>query len=133
MRALLLGLLLAAPLPAAAQGLTGFQTPSGNIHCLGGDGWGVDCEILSMDTGPLLARPWDCDLEWGSRFAVGPSGSAGMVCAGDTVRDPSHAVLPYGSSLRVGGVTCTSRESGLECRNAQGHGFRLSRGGQSLF
>jgi hypothetical protein len=129
----LLALALLAAAPAAAQDLIAFRTPSGNIHCMGGADWGVDCELVRMDTGPLLARPWDCDLDWGQRFAVGPAGQAGMVCHGDTVQDPNGAVLPYGSSLAVGGVTCTSRESGLECRNAQGHGFRLSRGGQSLF
>ena len=132
MRALL-ALLLALPIPAAAQGFTAFHTPSGNIHCMGGEGWGMDCELIGMDSGPLLDRPWDCEGDWGHRFAVGPSGPAAMLCASDTVRDPGGAVLPYGSSIAVGGVTCTSREAGLDCRNAQGHGFHLSRRSQSLF
>jgi hypothetical protein len=33
----------------------------------------------------------------------------------------------------TGGITCTSSEKGLECRNGDGHGFFLSKGKQELF
>ena len=49
------------------------------------------------------------------------------------MRDPNGAVLPYGSVARFGGIACQSSERGLECRNAQGGGFFLSRAAQQLF
>lgn len=123
--------------PADADTLASFHTPSGNIHCLGIDGAEgtfVDCEILSKDDpAPLLPRPAGCDLDWGHRFVVPGTGPATMGCAGDTVRDPNGAVLPYGRSLRVGPIACSATEQGLTCRNAQGHGFALSRAAQHIF
>jgi len=49
------------------------------------------------------------------------------VCHGDTVFG-TGPILDYGRSLRVGDVTCTSRQTGVECRmGSSGHGFALSR------
>lgn len=118
--------------PAAAEF---FRTPSGNVHCYGQGGQDgfVDCEVLETTVGPLLARPRDCEMDWGRRFSVAAFGPAGLVCAGDTLRDASSPVLPYGSTLSFGAVACTSRETGLQCRNAEGHGFALARAAQQLF
>lgn len=128
-----LGLLAAE----ARAELTGFQTPSGNIHCIGGTDGGdafVDCELIARnDARPLLPIPADCDLDWGSRFSVDEAGFGGMVCHGDTVRDAANPVLPYGRAVGIGSIACTSGEAGLECRNAEGHGFFLSRARQSVF
>ena len=133
-------LLLALAFPAGvarADTLTAFHTPSGNIHCLGimgAEGAFVDCELIERDNPvPLLARPADCDLDWGQRFTISEAGPAAMACHGDTVRDPNGAVLPYGASLRFGSIACASSERGLECRNASGHGFFLSRARQALY
>ena len=42
--------------------------------------------------------------------------------------DPSATSLDYGQALRNGDVTCVSRRTGVECRNAvTGHGFTASR------
>ena len=120
---------------ARADTLTAFHTPSGNIHCLGlaGEGGAVmDCEIIESDA-PLQPRPAGCDLDWGHRFLVTEVTPGEMVCAGDTVRDPHGAVLPYGSSLGLGRITCTSTREGLECVNPSGHGFFLSRRQQRVF
>jgi hypothetical protein len=122
---------------AWADELTSFHTPSNNIHCMGivsETGNAVDCELLQMDnTKPLLPQPADCDLDWGSRFAVGETGGGYMVCAGDTVRDPNGITLAYGKTFELRGLTCTSSEKGLDCRNGEGHGFFLSRARQELF
>jgi hypothetical protein len=134
--ALALSLVLLAA-PVAAQDFTLFQSPTGNIGCMAvadpGDPW-VECELGQRNPGPpALPRPRGCDLDWGSRFGVGSRGEAWMGCHGDTIRDRRAAVLPYGSSLRFGAVTCTSRETGMECRNDRGAGFVLSRARQRLF
>lgn len=128
MRALLLALFAT---PALSQDGF-FQTPSGNMHCYGGPD-AVDCEIVQSDVPPPLARPLDCDLEWGARFAVGPTGPGDMVCYGDTVRSPGSPVLAYGDQAKFGQVTCLSTEAGLECANPDGGGFFISRRGQRVF
>ena len=133
--ALLATALLAFAEGAGADTLTAFHTPSGNIHCLGLVGEGgalVDCEIVETE-GSLPPRPAGCELDWGHRFLVTEGTSGEMVCAGDTVRDPHGAVLPYGSSLSLGAVTCLSTREGLECFNPSGHGFFLSRRLQRVF
>ena len=136
MRAVLLAMAL-VPGVASADMLTSFHTPSGNIHCMGiegADGTFVDCEILQRnDARPIRPRPADCDLEWGDRFTVASTGPAGLGCHGDTVQDPSGAVLPYGQAFRFGPIACSATEQGLTCENASGHGFFLSRAAQQLF
>jgi hypothetical protein len=122
-------LLLAAP--AAAQDAF-FQTPSGNIQCYAGGDF-VDCEVLESDVAPPLPRPLDCDLDWGSRFTVGDVGPGAMACHGDTLRGQGYPVIPYGSSIEVGAITCVSEEAGLQCLNRDGGGFALSRRGQRIF
>jgi hypothetical protein len=43
-------------------------------------------------------------------------------------------VLAYGHSRSVGRFTCTSRTTGLTCRDRRsGHGFEVSRERQRLF
>lgn len=127
MRLAILAALLATP--AAAEV---FQTPSGNVQCYGEAGF-VDCEVIVSETAPPEPRPADCDLDWGHRFSVADRGPGVMVCHGDTVRGTGYPVLPYGSSLRFGAVTCTSEERGLTCVNPEGGGFLVSRRDQRLF
>ena len=55
------------------------------------------------------------------------SGTASVVCAGDTVLGERGPPLAYGSRFSRGGITCVSRATGLTCRNAAGRGFFLSR------
>ena len=43
-------------------------------------------------------------------------------------------VLPYGRSRSLGRFRCSSRESGMSCRNRRsGHGFTISRERQRIF
>jgi hypothetical protein len=121
--------------PALADGLTFFQTPSGNIFCMiaTGEAAEVRCDMLALMRS-FRERPAECDLDWGDSFAVGAEASQGtMVCHGDTVQTPDAPVLDYGHSLELGGFRCTSETSGLTCVNAGGHGFTLSRAEQRLF
>ena len=123
--------------PALADTPSWFRTSSDNIHCLvdsAAEGVVVACEIREKASSePLLPKPADCDLDWGSRFAVGPSGGGYMGCHGDTVQNPSALVLLYGQTGEFGPISCSSTEQGLECRNGEGHGFFLSRATQRIF
>jgi surface antigen len=41
--------------------------------------------------------------------------------------------VKYGGTVKYEGIACRSSTNGLECRNADGHGFFLSRARQSVF
>lgn len=130
---LLLALLVAAP---AASGSTyvDFRTPSGKIGC----GWykegsreSLRCDILNRNS--LPRRPASCDADYGHAFAMTRHRRARAICAGDTVVNQRAAVLGYGRTKRIGGFRCTSRTSGLTCKNLDGHGWFLSRERVKLF
>ena len=118
-----------AALPAAAAGLTSFQTPSKNIGCIGGTFDGR--QFLRCDIGrtrvPAPPRPSTCDADYGNAFEMSPSGRAHRICHGDTALGGPR-VLGYGRSIRIGAFSCTSRQTGLTCRNRAGHGWFLSAG-----
>ena len=124
---------------AAAQGRPiGFLTPSKNIVCqfFTGNGQTNDqavlrCDIMNMETRPR--RPADCELDWGHAFEMTAKGSAGRICAGDTVMDPTLPVLAYGEIWQRAGFTCRSEQTGLTCFNAMQHGFSLARAKQEVF
>jgi hypothetical protein len=121
-------LVLAAPAQAfVAQ----FRTPSSNIGCVfslepGRVGPYLRCDILS-GVKPKPPRPKGCDQDWTFGFEMRWSGSARVVCAGDTAVNNRAKVLRYGEKWSRGGFTCTSRKAGLRCRNRSAHGFFLSR------
>ena len=112
-----------------------FRTPSDNIHCLVSSAdAAIDCEIIDVTTfSTLPERPADCDLEWGQRFSMKDTGEAQLICTGDTVRDYKSTIVPYGETFSYGQLTCESTEAGLTCKNADGHGFMLSKARQELF
>lgn len=117
--------------PVAAQPLVGFQTPSGNIHCLLADG-NLRCD-LKENKAPIPPKPRSCDLEWGDAFGMNRRSSAYRICHGDTAIDPNNPVLGYGQTWQQPGFVCRSTTSGLTCRNQRAHGWQLSREGQRLF
>ncbi len=129
--------LLATVLAAAGQAALadGFQTPSGNIHCSADDWDGaaeLRCDILS-NAAVLPARPSDCDLDWGNAFVVSArAGHAIRACVGDTVADPNHPVLHYGSKWEQYGFVCSVDTDGVDCSNRHGNGFALSKKHQTL-
>ena len=107
--------------PAAAQAVfKRFQTPSGQIMCA----------YFDVSEGAPQIR---CDLLFlNDRAAViTRSGKGRIVKVTDAIGDPKSRKLAYGSSVRFGVYTCTSRASGLTCRNR--HGFTVSRQSRKVF
>jgi hypothetical protein len=105
--------------------LKAFQSPSENIACVATQRF-VRCDIAERDWSPPAA-PADCQLDFGHSIQMPAAGSASFVCTGDTVLNPQAETLPYGSSSRVGSITCESDEAGIECENESGGSFSLSR------
>ena len=111
--------------------LVQFRTPTSNIGCVyssepGGTGPYLRCDILS-GLKPKPSRPKGCSLDWTFGFQMNRTGRARTVCAGDTAVNTHAKVLRYGHKWSAGGFSCTSRRTGLRCRNRSGHGFALSR------
>jgi hypothetical protein len=122
---------------ACARDLPSIQTPSHNIFCLAtsaGDGLPTElrCDVQQMTNRPPRP-PADCPLNWGDSFYVDLTGPGGLMCHGDTVRNPATPVIAYGASWSIYGFACLSQTTGLTCRNPQGHGFSISREAQKVF
>ena len=123
-----LALVLAAPAEAI---LVQFRTPSSNIGCVyssepGNGGPYLRCDILS-GLRPKPPRPNGCTLDWAGGYQMNATGRSRPVCAGDTVVNTRAKTVAYGRTWARGGFTCTSRRTGLSCKNRSGHGFLLSR------
>ena len=58
---------------------------------------------------------------------MGVHGHVGLTCHGDTVIIKGSKVIAYGRTWRRGGFECSSRTTGLTCKNASHHGWFLSR------
>jgi hypothetical protein len=125
--------LLLQAAPAVAQEELYFRSPTGNIACaiFAGDWTAARCDLAEFN--PSFPRPADCEFDWGYAFEVGIRGRAEPLCAGDTVRVPGARVLAYGLSVTLGGITCTSAETGMTCVNRDGHGFTVARARQRVF
>jgi hypothetical protein len=109
-----------------------FQSPTGNIGCVL-VAEVARCDIVKRSWSPP-PRPSDCQLDFGQGIAVGRSGKATFVCAGDTARAPGSKKLAYGTQSQVGDFTCVSRFGGMTCTNrSTGHGFRISAQSYKLF
>lgn len=118
--------------PPAAAKYKGFETPSGNIGCYVDTTGGARCDIAERDWRPP-PRPASCELDYGQGISVNRSGRGHFLCAGDTALG-AGPVLAYGKSVSAGRYTCTSRRSGVTCRNGRsGHGFFISRASYRLF
>ena len=131
MRLLAPALLLACLLPAASSAaVIAFRTPTGDIGCVFTSGLGpgasLRCAIRS-GLRPRPPKPRGCDLDWGDSYELERTGRAHVTCHGDTAILPRSRVLRYGSSWTRGGFVCTSRVTGLRCRNASDHGFVLGK------
>ena len=99
-----------------------FKMPSKNIHCAIFSG-NLRCDIRSG----LKPEPKrQCEGDW-TGLLLASRGKANPVCAGDTVVKKGSKTLEYGSKWKRNGIVCTSKTTGLRCRNGKGHGFFLSR------
>lgn len=134
--ATLAGLLLSGQALAG----TAFRTPSGNILCVVGTGLGASTDItcnLNTRVGPsTLPRPSVCDGDWGYQLYMADTGAVVVKC-GDAVQFQISGIpidtAQYGQTGQYGRIECMSAPTGLTCRNADGHGFFLSRRQQSAF
>lgn len=121
---------LLAGTATSASALVHFKSPSGNIGCIG-DRTEVRCDIRQSSATPP-PRPKTCRFDWGTAYVITPKAKRGRgLCASDTTLptpgDRSIRAIAYGTSIRFGPLKCTSRRTGMTCRNRLGHGFRLSR------
>jgi hypothetical protein len=102
--------------------------PSRNIGC-GFDVGVLRCDILS-GLQPEPGGP--CELDW-TGIVLEAEAPAAPQCAGDTIYEASAPVLAYGETWSRAGITCVSTRSGLDCRSAAGHGFKLARAAWIVF
>jgi hypothetical protein len=104
-----------------------FQSPSGNIGCAIIAGT-ARCDIKQRSWSPP-PRPHTCPqiVDFGQGLIVGRSGSARLVCAGDTSLNPAAKTLAYNTDTVAEGFRCQSRSTGIVCRSTvSGHGFFIS-------
>lgn len=114
-----------------------FNTPSGNIECSIGTREAeadIECTIHERSGPPAKPKPAGCSGGWGYRFSMRARGVVTSECGRPDPGEMSGGnALPYDDTVRLGGFVCLSTKSGLNCRNADGHGFFLSRRQQSVF
>jgi hypothetical protein len=123
LRALALAGLALVLLPATSFAtIRAFRTPSGAIGCI---------YYRDPDTRAFVR----CDVEGtGDRaWRIRAHGHARRIHVTDSALDPRAPVLGYGRTRSFGTMHCTSRMSGLTCKNRDGHGFVLSRQRQRRF
>ena len=118
----------------AGRALPGFRSPSGNIECyynpqgLGSAGTTpvLTCSLDRADYGMKLQRR--CDAGDWHGFTLTPKSKPAIFCPGGASGDrPAYRTLPYGAGWQRGAFTCTSRVTGVTCRNRAGHGLFVSR------
>lgn len=133
-----------APGATVVTSMTTFTSPTGNISCYLAPVQGAD-PYARCD---LATAKWDveqpeggCEGRWGGggegfgSVGVG-GGDAEPLCVGDAVADPGAPKLPYGSSITMEPLTCTSvsAEVGMTCKNEEtGHGFTVRKEKLDLF
>ena len=98
--------------PPAASAAVDFRTPQGTAYCRV-SGSALSC--WTPDDG-FTARMGRRTLP-STRYAAGNEGAT----------PAARRVLRFGRTWRSGAFRCTSRRSGLTCRNAGGHGWWLGR------
>jgi hypothetical protein len=132
---------LAAVLSAIfASSLVHFQSPSGNINCIGAGAFQgspafVQCLVRKNSWTKLVKKPASCDLDFDPatislshrRVSVGSCrGDIGPLCLYTSDR---CSTLRYGRSVDIGPVRCTSTQAGVTCRyrTAPRVGFLIAR------
>jgi hypothetical protein len=118
---------------AAVQTLPGFRSPTGNIRCFVGNR--LYCSIGSAAYAKQLQdrclRPDGSGVDWHG-FALSANRRATVFCTSNpaynpNTQRPSYPKLAYGKTFRRGAFSCTSRITGVTCRNRAGHSLFISR------
>jgi hypothetical protein len=119
---------------SGAQSLPGFRSPSGNIKCyynpkgLTSRGFTpvLRCSLNHADYAVTLQHR--CESGDWHGFTLTPTRKPLLFCPGGATGDhPVYRTLAYGKSWQRGPFTCTSRVTGVTCRNRTGHGLFISR------
>lgn len=106
-----------------------FVTPTRNLNCYFAAAL-VSCLVGEHDweTEPYDPKaeggPCDFDESPTVELRAGERGRAITDCRSDA--NPGQRPLPYGASLQVGAIRCTSARTGLTCTSGE-HGFEVSR------
>jgi hypothetical protein len=120
---------------AASTRLVHFQSPSGNLNCIGGTSPAfVDCLARNATWPDVRARPGSCDLDWVPyELSLGSRRVVVGACRGDVGPRCFHdcTTLRYGKSVNIGPIRCRSQLAGVTCRYVRGKlaGFRIARDG----
>ncbi|MGL5060775.1 MAG: DUF6636 domain-containing protein [Microcoleus sp.] len=112
----------------------GFFLPSKNIYCRlrkasdrnDASRDFLRCEIASS-LKPTPPQPSDCQLDWGSGLVLPRAKKTEVLCAADSIYDPTYPTLQYGQTWKNAGFTCSATRDGLTCSNPQQQGFFLNR------
>jgi hypothetical protein len=108
-----------------------FAAPSRNIACTM-TATEASCSIAQLTTAPA---PVDgCDGTVGYVAKLGADGTVETPCVASKnqprAASKKLATLDYGKSVTLGELTCTSSETGVECRvKGTGEGFTIARAG----
>ena len=123
-----------------AGSLVHFQSPSGNINCIGSAAYQgtpafVQCLVRKNSWPSRPRRPVSCDLDF-DPFTVSLSRGRATVgsCRGDigplcVYSSDRCTTLGYNRSVTMGPIRCTSLTSGVTCRYTFGRraGFTIAR------
>ena len=114
---------------STASILRPFESPSGNLKCEGyriNGKYGLRCDVYKHSwKAPRQTKACDAG-DYGSSLSMSGYGRVVWPCVSDaTERGPK---LAYGRTWRFGPFRCTSRLTGLTCRNGAHHGWFLSKG-----
>jgi hypothetical protein len=136
--------LAAAASADSSTRLPGFRSPSGNISCLFLPSVATDnggrtpatllCKIAHAGYAKQLQNrcmgPAGAGVDWHG-FELSGARKGTIVCSGGALYPgtdrPSYVTLPYGKTWRQKMFSCSSRVTGVNCSNPNGHGFFLSR------
>ena len=141
-RAILIGVLAltAGAGPAAADPVVAhFQSPTGNIHGIGGTVPAyVECQVRHAAWPAKPPRPIGCDLDWEAyNLGLGSRRVVLGACRGDVGPRCFHdcTTLRYGRSVNIGPIRCRSESNGVTCRYVRGKhaGFRIAREGYVIW
>ena len=117
------------------RNVPGFRSPSGNIQCYynpkafarNGTQPLLTCGLRHADYAMRLQRR--CLAGDWHGFGLRTNTKPTLFCTGnpDPFTHPVYTTLAYGKSWTRGRFTCTSRITGVTCRNAGDHGLVISR------